>query len=68
MLVGAPAFLFGIVVLIVGLIVTGQWRLGDPAAPAVRSIAVLPYDYTSADSDQAYLVDGLVETIRYRRK
>lgn len=38
----------------------------DPAAPAERSIAVLPFDDLSREGDQAYFSDGITEDILTR--
>jgi serine/threonine-protein kinase len=39
------------------------WLLGPPAAPNIRSLAVLPLENLSRDPDQDYFADGMTEEL-----
>ncbi|PYQ45484.1 MAG: hypothetical protein DMF77_04035 [Acidobacteria bacterium] len=53
------------VALVAGLIVTGTWpRLrGQLASAPIRSLAVLPFENLTGDSEQDYFVDGMTDAV-----
>jgi len=61
--------IIGLLVLVLGGLVWGKFGAGTPDGGSARpdpSIAVLPFGDMDADKDQAYLSDGLAESLIYR--
>jgi TolB-like protein len=72
-----PAAVLGLVAMVTVIVATHAWRgaheppkvlpgtaaLGNPAAPSLKSIAVLPFQNLTGRSEDAYLAAGLQEEI-----
>ena len=56
----------GLIISLITIAVAAYWFFGNRSSGQIESIAVLPFQNSSADPDAQYLSDGLAESLIYR--
>lgn len=60
---GLDLAIIGFLVLALSVVIVDQYLIDGGSAPGIDSIAVLPLDNVSGDSDQEYFVDGMTDAL-----